>query len=99
MKITGITKQGFHYSVDDAVGDDWELIEILSEMNNDEYLSVVPFAKKLLGNAQYERLKKFCRDKTDMFRFRINPEIKKQVEFLQAKCKKTSWTFLIQIKQ
>ena len=45
MKITGITKQGFHYSVDDAVGDDWELIEILSEMNNDEYLSVVPFAK------------------------------------------------------
>ena len=24
MKITGITKQGFHYSVDDAVGDDWE---------------------------------------------------------------------------
>ena len=29
MKITGITKQGFHYSVDDAVGDDWELIEIL----------------------------------------------------------------------
>ena len=60
MKITGITKQGFHYSVDDAVGDDWEL---LSEMNNDEYLSVVPFAKKLLGNAQYERLKKFCRDK------------------------------------
>lgn len=86
MKITGITKQGFHYSVDDAVGDDWELIEILSEMNNDEYLSVVPFAKKLLGNAQYERLKKFCRDK-------------KQVEFLQAKCKKTSWTFLIQIKQ
>ena len=37
--------------------------------------------------------------KTDMFRFRINPEIKKQVEFLQAKCKKTSWTFLIQIKQ
>ena len=72
MKITGITKQGFHYSVDDAVGDDWELIEILSEMNNDEYLSVVPFAKKLLGNAyselndpidQYERLKKFCRDK------------------------------------
>ena len=54
---------GFHYSVDDAVGDDWELIEILSEMNNDEYLSVVPFAKKLLGNAQYERLKKFCRDK------------------------------------
>ena len=61
MKITGITKQGFHYSVDDAVGDDWELI--LSEMNNDEYLSVVPFAKKLLGNAQYERLKKFCRDK------------------------------------
>ena len=47
MKITGITKQGFHYSVDDAVGDDWELIEILSEMTNDEY----------------ERLKKFCRDK------------------------------------
>ena len=63
MKITGITKQGFDYSVDDAVGDDWELIEILSEMNNDEYLSVVPFAKKLLGNAQYERLKKFSRDK------------------------------------
>ena len=63
MKITGITKQGFHYSVDDTVGDDWELIEILSEMNNDEYLSVVPFAKKLLGNAQYERLKNFCRDK------------------------------------
>ena len=55
MKITGITKQGFHYSVDDTVGDDWELIEILSEMNNDEYLSVVPYAKKLLGKAQYER--------------------------------------------
>ncbi len=86
MKITGITKQGFHYSVDDAVGDDWELIEILSEMNNDEYLSVVPFAKKLLGNAQYERLKN-------------SAEIKKQVEFVQVKCKKTSWTFLIQIKK
>ena len=50
MKITGITKQGFHYSVDDAVGDDWELIEILSEMNNDEYLSVVPFAKKYFSS-------------------------------------------------
>ena len=34
MKITGITKQGFHYSVDDAVGDDWELID--EEGDNDE---------------------------------------------------------------
>ena len=41
MKITGITKQGFHYSVDDAVGDDWELIEILSKMNNEDRKSVV----------------------------------------------------------
>lgn len=61
--IKGTTKQGFRFRIDEATLDDWELVEMLSDMGNDDFLTIIPFAKKLLGLAQYNQLKKFCKDK------------------------------------
>lgn len=59
--IKGTTKSGFDYEISDDVVNDWELLEMLSDMD-DNIMVVVPFAKKILGNDQYKKLKLFCKN-------------------------------------
>lgn len=71
--MTGETKTGFKFSVDEAALNDWELLEDLDgiENNPQRYVRV---AKRLLSMEQYEALKKHCVngsgrvDMTKMFR-------------------------------
>lgn len=57
--LTGKTKSGFEYKVDEAVTDDWELYEHLGAGNAyEEGLG----ARKVLGEEQYKALKDHCRD-------------------------------------
>lgn len=57
----GTTKSGFSYEISDDVVNDWELLEMLSDMD-DNIMVVVPFAKKILGTDQYNKLKLFCKN-------------------------------------
>ena len=59
--IKGTTKSGFDYEISDDVVNDWELLEMLSDMD-DNIMVFVPFAKKILGNDQYKKLKLFCKN-------------------------------------
>ena len=57
--LTGETKTGFKYAVDEAALNDWELLEDLDgiENNPQQYVRV---AKRLLCKEQYEALKEHC---------------------------------------
>lgn len=53
----GKTKSGFHYRYDE---DDWELLEVMMDYNDDNPGAIVPIAKKMLGE-DYNELKNHCR--------------------------------------
>lgn len=60
--VKGITKTGFRFTVKENIGDDWELIEQLSEVESNP-LVCVGILKKLLGNQQYNALKSHIKKK------------------------------------
>ncbi|RHM59654.1 hypothetical protein [Coprobacillus sp. AF33-1AC] len=59
--IKGITKSGFRFRVDENKLD-WSVMELLSEIEENP-LKMVQLAKKILGNVQYDELKKHCKTK------------------------------------
>ena len=59
--LKGKTKSGFKFAIDKDVLDDWELLELLEKIDSGD-MSVMPKAITfLLGNRQYENLKKFIK--------------------------------------
>lgn len=54
------TRSGFQYKIDkEALQDDWDFIELFGELEDKPNL--MPRAvKKLLGEAQYKKLKEHC---------------------------------------
>jgi hypothetical protein len=61
MTIKGKTKSGFEYEVEKEAGDDWELVEDLSNARTNGY-ALISAAHRLVGNGeQYSRLKDHCR--------------------------------------
>lgn len=58
-----ITPNGFEFKIDDDRLDDWELLECFEELGEDNPGAIVRFVKKLLGKAQYERLKAFLKER------------------------------------
>lgn len=59
--INGKTKEGFDYSIPKENYDNWEIVELLLEPN--EQLAIVKVAPMLLGKEQYQKMKEFYRDK------------------------------------
>lgn len=57
--IRGTTKSGFEFIVEDNALNDWELIELIDELD-DKPNYMVRIAKKLLGDEMYKGLKKHC---------------------------------------
>lgn len=55
-KLFVTTAAGCSVTVDPQIGDDWELLEMLSEFDDDPSLSIKIF-KKLLGDEQYKAVK------------------------------------------
>ncbi len=59
--IKAKTRSGFEYKIDmESLQDDWDFIELFGELEDKPNL--MPRAvKKLLGDAQYKKLKEHCR--------------------------------------
>lgn len=60
--ITGKTKSGFEYGLEETAMDDWELFEDLTAVDDGEQTKIISCAKRLLGEKQYNRLKEYLRD-------------------------------------
>lgn len=59
--ITGKTKSGFEFELDDEVLDDYELLEVLHKLDSGEYGLVTEMVGKLLGEEQKDLLKEHVR--------------------------------------
>lgn len=57
--INGITKSGFGYSIDTQALNDWELLELIDEIDG-KPTAMIRVAKKLLGEEIYTSLKSHC---------------------------------------
>lgn len=59
--VRGTTESGFEYEICDEALDDYELFEILSEIDNGDTSHVPQMIALLLGNKQKDLLKEHCR--------------------------------------
>ena len=62
--IKGITKSGFAFEIEDDVLDDYELLEIITNVDSGDLRLVPKMVDKLLGEEQRERLKEHVRTNT-----------------------------------
>lgn len=59
--LQGKTKSGFQYTIDDQTLDDFELVELLSEVDENPLL-LPKLIKRLLGEEQKKQLVEHCRN-------------------------------------
>lgn len=59
---TGKTSTGFEFKIEDDALDDYELLEVLSEVDKGDYGKITDMIKMLLGTEQKEKLKEHVRD-------------------------------------
>lgn len=59
--VSGQTKTGFKYKIQDSQLNNWELIEVLQTIDEGNETMLPKAIKMLLGNKQYERLKNHVR--------------------------------------
>lgn len=59
--ITGKTESGFEYIIEDEATDDYELLEILIDIDKGDYTKITDMVERLLGNEQKEKLKEHLR--------------------------------------
>ena len=57
--IKGSTKSGFEFEINDSALNDWELLELIDEIDEKPTV-MIRVAKKLLGEESYILLKKHC---------------------------------------
>lgn len=60
--IAGKTKTGFEFSIEDAALDDWELLEVLADIDDGKTQKIGTAIKLLLGADQAKALKEHCRN-------------------------------------
>lgn len=60
--IAGITKSGFKYEIHEDTADNWELFELLSELEENQLL-LPKVLNAFLGTEQVKRLKEHLRNK------------------------------------
>lgn len=59
--ITGTTRSGFSFEVEDDIANDMELFEALYDIDNGDATAVVPVCRRILGDrkkALYDHLRK-----------------------------------------
>lgn len=57
--IRGQTKSGFDFEIDEEVLDNWEILEVIDELEEKPNV-IVRLSKMLLEDEQYKNLKKHC---------------------------------------
>ena len=60
--IAGKTKTGFEFSIEDGALDDWELLEVLADIDDGKTQKLGAAIKLLLGDEQAKALKEHCRN-------------------------------------
>lgn len=58
----GKTTTGFEFIIADEVLDDWELVEMFTEIDDGNPANIVKAAKRFLGDKQLNALKEHLRD-------------------------------------
>ena len=61
--LTGNTKSGFHFKIEDQALDDYEILEMLTEIDDGNGVLVPKMIERLLGKEQKEALKEHLRNK------------------------------------
>lgn len=61
--MQGTTQSGFDFTLDDEVLDDYELLEILVELDKGDYSHITDMVNMLLGEKQKKALKEHIRAK------------------------------------
>lgn len=63
MILKGTTTTGFEFEIPEEMQDDWELFEMLREVDKGNMGIMVDVAYKLLGDEQLARLKEHVKEK------------------------------------
>lgn len=80
--VTGTTASGFAYEIDDNVGDDYEVLELMAKVRKNDTFAIFELIEKILGPEQKDRLKDHCRQPNGRVPIsKINDEV---VEILTA---------------
>lgn len=61
--LTGNTKSGFQFKIEDQALDDYEILEMLTEIDDGNGALVPKMIERLLGKEQKEALKEHLRNK------------------------------------
>lgn len=59
--LKGISASGFEFEIDEEVLDDWEMLELLQEIDDGKIGKLAKAIVFLLGEEQYEKLKNFIK--------------------------------------
>ena len=62
--VRGTTESGFAFEIEDEILDDYELLELLCQIDEGETTLTIKMVDKLLGEEQKERLKEHVRAKS-----------------------------------
>lgn len=59
--LTGKTASGFAYEIPETIGDDYEVLECMAKVQNNDILSLVKLIDLVLGADQRDAFKEHCR--------------------------------------
>lgn len=59
----GKLENGFEFQIEESKLDDWELVEMFSDIENGNLFKIVDVFKKILGDEQYKNLKNHIKEK------------------------------------
>lgn len=73
--ISGKTRTGFEYVIDDNVFDDYEILELMAKVKKNDPLAIFELIERLLGEEQKDQLKDHVRVNGRVSMSAINDEI------------------------
>lgn len=87
--ITGKTSSGFGFELSPNVFDDWEIMELLGRVQNEDKLAIFELFRRVLGDEQLAKLKEHCREEDGRIPLsRMNDELT-EIFTAQANAKKS----------
>lgn len=89
--ITGKTKTGFTFKIDEEARDDMELMEAFIGMSKGDYAVVPDIISGLLGEDQKKKLYEHCRDKKTgrVLSTKVYKEVENIMEIAREKAEQT----------
>ena len=73
--LRGKTQSGFEFTINENIGDDYELLELMGQVRNGDTLSIFELIDRVLGKEQHKALKEHCRVDGRVSTAKMNEEI------------------------